>query len=169
MKSWEERHKVWLFFSQLSEKQTQTDDIIPYGSPFFCSACGKPIPITFNEGILQEDPTKFIILRCDHIFCIGCIQQFAQSQIQNEDNFFLRCPLCCNPLNDQEVNTIDPNYSSILDERFLRQQGDVVTCPRCKNSFILEPGQMDPNILDSEGEKYRPEAAKPVNIPHTGN
>ena len=71
MKSLEERHQARLFFAGLSEKNTQTDDIFP-SSPYFCSACGKPI---------QEDPSKSVLLKCNHNFCLSCIKKLAESQI----------------------------------------------------------------------------------------
>lgn len=151
----EKKHKIKLFFMGLSEKEIQTDDIIDRKNPYFCSSCGKSLPITKD---LQEDLTKFLILKCDHTYCIDCIKRFSESQVNNEDNYLLRCPICCDPLNDTEIEKINPEYSEILNSRFIKTLGTVVTCPNCKNDFILEQGEFDENTRDLEGEKFRPEA-----------
>lgn len=147
-------HSNFLIFSGLSEKSTQTDDTIDHNLPYFCSSCSKPLPKSENN---EEDPTKFIKLRCGHTYCINCIKHFSKSQIENEENTYLQCPICCNPLNDFEIDKIEPSYNAVLQKRILKNV-EIVSCPKCNTDFVLEPGQFDDNIKDMEGEKYRSEA-----------
>ena len=149
MSDWEHARKKRLFFLNQRDINTQTDEKIYLDSPYFCASCNKPI----------LDQNQTIELSCKHSFCIKCLRRLTAIQINIETNYELHCPICSRPLNDNEIDKIDPNYTKIITDRFASQFGSsIVICPKCKADFILEPGSVAQITVDLKGEKIRPEA-----------
>lgn len=114
----------------------------------FCSACGKTIAKD------QKNRINCLEISCKHVFCIDCLKRLVSNQIQVDSTTEILCPICCHPLNDDEIDKIDPTYSKIITNRLAKQFGHVIICPKCKADFILEPGSAALITHDFEGKKY---------------
>ncbi|KAK8882933.1 regulation of axon guidance [Tritrichomonas musculus] len=149
MSDWEENRKKRLAFLGQRDTVAQTDDFIHSNSQDFCSACNR---------FLLNKPNNSLQLSCGHSFCLQCLKRLATTQINIKNNLEIRCPICSKPLNDNEIDIIDPKFTKIITDRFAKQFGQTVICPKCKADFILEPGAAAQITIDINGEKIRPAA-----------
>lgn len=152
MNDWDVKRKKRLAFLGQKDIHTQTDDFIHLNSDEYCSSCNKPFSIS------QNNQNNYIGLACGHSFCINCLQRLLSAQIKIQTNLELHCPICSHPLNDPEIDKINPEYTKIMTKRFASQFGQTVLCPKCKSDFILEPGSVAQITVDLKGEKIRPAA-----------
>lgn len=76
---------------------------------------------------------------------------------------FLYCPECNQPLQDEELkNYLSAEKLKEIDEfhlkAFMNQNQNLVTCP-CGNVMEVQPGQVDYNAKDDQGQIVSPAAA----------
>lgn len=145
---YEKRRSTYLFFSQQKDQSTQTDSFIFTHSSLICISCNK-------------SSTNLIELGCQHTFCINCIKNFSKGQLKNRDNHCLRCPICSQPLREIDINKINPKYNNIIEHRIMKEIAEkekTVSCPRCNETFIYEPGIVAGITVNQFGEKIRKKA-----------
>jgi len=104
---------------------------------------------------------NFNYLECFHQICLDCLFNLA-----NKDFSCMKCPSCQQEItNDYKMQLLGKSKYEEYERKAMAKLYDpdsVKNCvnPKCQESFLFEPGNVDPNAKDEKGQKLSTSSAE---------
>jgi len=104
--------------------------------------------IDIETCVVCNDPS-IQYLECLHQICVDCFFKLA-----NEEFYSMKCPICTKEITkDYKMQILGDKYDELEETAMKIFTKKCSKCPKCKISFLFEPGDIDPNIKDEKGKK----------------
>ena len=111
----------------------------------------------FNFVCQKCKSPDFTYLECNHPMCIKCINEYAEKDFGN-----MKCKVCQREISEVFKKNIfgKEKYDKYEQNALMGLIGQIIECPNCHELNSFEPGTLNYNIRDDQGNKLSKEAAE---------
>ena len=127
--------------------------------PHLCSTCHPEAQFTVSCSQCGLSTDQMITLACSHVLCHSHIKEVFAEIVPKTGK--LDCFLCGTAMLHTELRTVmgEQAVEAALLQSAIPEGWKIVTCPQCKVTGALEPGEVDYSLKDISGRVYTRQAA----------